>query len=132
MSSRPVSVRLPDDVREAIGAVESLSAWLVDAARIRLSISKPLWRPLLGDALAARVAAVAAADPGAFCRAAIERAVTEAERQRGTQVAAARARASCPHPDGDRRGARCGRCGTRGLPAVGKVPVAKATAGGRR
>lgn len=78
-------------------------------------MAAPKWRPLLGDALARRVAKLTD-DPAEFCRAAVERAATAAEAQRTTVAE----RNACKHPEKDRQYGRCRACGTKGLPNVAR------------
>lgn len=119
MPGKPVSVRLPDDVRAAIGDDVTLSRWLVDAARQRLAAeqNKPRWRPLLGDDLADRVAALTT-DPGRFCLDLIRSGVELQERDARRRADTAARRAACTHPPKARRGNRCTDCGARRLPAA--------------
>jgi len=93
-----------------------------------ISVVVPRWRPVLGDDLADRVARIVGPDPVAarrFCLDAVEAAVVERERQAALQAAAAKAKRDCPHPEAERTGNRCRRCGTRGLPAVSKRAAVK-------
>lgn len=71
----------------------------------------PRWRDLLGVELATRVAAVAPADPAAFCVTAVREAVRLSEERKVT-AAKVRKRNPCKHPDNRRTvNGRCKDCG---------------------
>lgn len=69
------------------------------------------WRELLGDALAARVAAISPTDPAAWCVKVVKAAVVQSEHAAKEQAPKRRGPA-CPHPDQRRSvNGRCKDCG---------------------
>lgn len=70
------------------------------------------WRELLGDALAARVAAVSPTDPAAWCVKVVREALAEAERAAKERAKPKKRGPACPHPDNRRSpNGRCKDCG---------------------
>lgn len=79
------------------------------------------WMDVLGGALTARLAALARLEgkpAGELAWQLLEEAVSAGEDRHRRRAATDRARSRCQHPDKDRRGNRCGACGTRGLPSL--------------
>lgn len=70
------------------------------------------WRELLGDDLAARVAAHSPTDPAAWCVKVVKAAVVEAERAAKERAKPKKRGPACPHPDNRRSpNGRCKDCG---------------------
>jgi transposase-like protein len=72
---------------------------------------KPLWKDLIGDALADRIALVSD-NPAAFCLNAIEDATVQAERVKAMREATGKTQSRCPH----KRTTPNNRCMDCGLP----------------
>lgn len=109
--AKPAAARNPRAIRELVD----------EAARVGAEVQRARWRDVLGDELATRIAVACAAageDPADWCRRQLADSTGLLERRVARRAERARETSRCAHPDRDRRGNRCGACGTRGLPAV--------------